>query len=67
MRAARKTRAKSGAKSKPAIECAGNLVARNYWVKVGFSREELGALAVAVSLRKNWEPNAARTLKATSW
>ena len=45
MRAAKKTRAKSGAKSKPAIECAGNLVVRNYWVKVGFSREELGALA----------------------
>lgn len=45
MSAKKKTHAKSGVKSKPQIECAGNLVVKDFWVKVGFSREELGALA----------------------
>jgi hypothetical protein len=34
----------SQVKSKPCIEYAGKTVVANYWVKIGFSREELGAL-----------------------
>ena len=45
MSAGKKTCVKSGAKSKPKIECAGNWVVKNFWVKIGFSREELGALS----------------------
>ena len=35
---------KSGKKSKPEIEYSGKHILKNYWVKIGFSREELGAL-----------------------
>ena len=35
---------KPGAKSKPRIEFAGKITVSNFWVKIGFSREELGAL-----------------------
>ena len=48
--ASNKTRRKSAAKSKPRIEYAGNAVVTNYWVKIGFSREELGALAQIAGL-----------------
>ena len=45
-----KSAPKSGAKSNPKIEYAGNIVVKNFWVKVGFSREELGALAQIAGL-----------------
>ena len=35
---------KSGKKSKPEIEYVGKYILNNFWVKIGFSREELGAL-----------------------
>lgn len=50
MSSAKKSRAKSGAKLKPAIESAGNLTLRNFWVKIGFSLEELKALTRITTL-----------------
>lgn len=70
MNAKKKTRSKSGAKSKPSIEYAGNFVATNFWVKIGFSREELGALAQIAGIleqkKHQTTGNAARLVLTTA-
>ncbi len=62
------------AKSKPAapaqIEYAGNLIVQNFWVKLGFSREELGALAKIAGIfaqkKHQTTGNAARLVLTTA-
>ena len=70
MSASNKTGGKSAAKTKPSIEYAGNLCATNYWVKIGFSREELGALARIAGLfeqkTRQTTGNAARLVLTTA-
>ena len=44
---------KTREKSKPRIEYAGKNIFSNFWVKIGFSREELGALRQISRLFEN--------------
>jgi hypothetical protein len=43
----------SQVKSNPGIEYAGKTVLSNYWVKIGFSRQELGALREIAKIFKH--------------
>jgi hypothetical protein len=44
---------KATANSRPRIEYAGKNIVSNFWVKIGFSREELGALRQITRLFEN--------------